>query len=176
MSLLSTENLLYNKQQDTAAQLKITRQLVMLHAASCNISATLDSKQVSEIIVQEFSTLLSASFCSLGVWNEKDNHLEILASYKSTQPEIHQPDIWSIINTNPQITEKILSRRNVLHVTKNTPGADKEILSVMDEAGVTSLLLLPLIVHNQIFGGALLVKTVDSTATSTSATRLRPRS
>ena len=152
MSLLSTEQLFYEKQQDTAAQLKITRQLVMLHAASCSITATLDSKQVSEIIVQEFSNLLSASSCTLGVWDEENSRIEILAKYQPANPEMEQSDNGSIVRANPKIVEKILSRRNVLHITKNMPGADKEILSALEEEGVTSLLYLPLIIHNRIFG------------------------
>ena len=152
MSLPSAEQLFYDNSQDTAAQLKITRQLVMLHAASCNISATLDNKQVAEVIVQEFANLLSASVCSLGIWSEKDTRLYIVSSYQPEQPTVGKSNTKSIINSDPQFISKVLSRRNVLHISKDIPGSDEEILKVMFAHGVTSLLLLPLIIHNQEVG------------------------
>ena len=152
MSTPTTDELYREETKDISEQLRITKQLVMLHAASRNISATLDNQQVEYLITQEFSYLLSGSTCFLGNWNDECERLEIVANY---QPHIDKNNSQinvSILNLHPLLVNKVLTRRNVLHVSNNTQGIETEILRALEDFGVVSLLVLPLFAKNQLLG------------------------
>ncbi len=161
MTLESAKQLYAEEQEGKTSQLKMTRQLVMLHSASCNISATLEIDQVVELIVQEFSNILAASACYLGLWNNETNQLEIVFNHHAGVKAQSESKTENILVKHPSLIEKILSRRNILHISKNTPGADKAVLKTLKKAGITSLLLLPLIVNNHPIGLIEVIKKAE---------------
>lgn len=152
MASLSTEQLLSEVQEKRTLQLRMTRQLVMLQSASSNISASLETTQVMDLIVQEFSNLLDASACYLGMWNVEKNSLEYLTDHQAGNPSKEGQKVDSVLDKHPSLINTILSRRNVLHISKDTPGTDKKVLKTINQGGLTSFLILPMIVNNHPIG------------------------
>ena len=64
MSVKQVENLYLNRGASTTEQLAITRQMVMLQAASARISESLDHHEVYQTIPVEFSDIFSFDNCT----------------------------------------------------------------------------------------------------------------
>ena len=139
MSLDSAEQLYTEEQAGTTSQLKMNRQLVMLHSASCNISATLETDQVVGQIVQEFSNILAASSCYLGLWNGESNQLEVVVNHRAGVEAQGDYNADSILAKHPFLTEKILETENKKPVVLNFSTGRRVFVSTMLIAGSFAL-------------------------------------
>jgi diguanylate cyclase (GGDEF)-like protein len=154
---VSVENLYHSRGASTTQQLEVTRQLVMLHTASAQISSSLEVDQVSNIVTRELNNIFSTSLCILRQWNKEEGAIRKVATHEVVSP-LKRLDESSLYLSEFPLRAKSLNEQKVIQTTVSDPNIDAAEAKFLKEHGFKSLLLLPLIHHNETIG---LIETYD---------------
>lgn len=153
----SVENLYQRRGASTTQQLEVTRQLVMLHTASAQISSSLDVDQVSTIVTKELNNIFSTSLSIISQLDEEKGILNRIAAHKIVSPKKEIEESSLCLSQFP-LRAQALNEQKVIQTTLSDPEIDVTEAKFLKEHGFKSLLLLPLIHHNETIG---LIETYD---------------
>jgi diguanylate cyclase (GGDEF)-like protein len=153
----SVENLYQRRGASTTQQLEVTRQLVMLQAASAQISSSLDVNEVCSIVTRELNNIFSTRVCALSRWDKENDVLHRLSIHKVG-------DKGTEINENPYklkdfpLRTQALQDQKVIQVVLSDPNIDPTELKFLKKHKLKSVLLLPLVHQKEAIG---LIETYD---------------
>ena len=129
------------------------RQLLALQSAGATFTSTLDLEYVMNTVADEMISLLDVEGCALSEWNQADDTVTVIVE--------HGPDDWwssgkpvkevHHLQDYP-LTKRALVERRVRQMTISQADIDPAELAYMQTAEITTLLLLPMIFHDQVIG------------------------
>jgi GAF domain-containing protein len=127
------------------------RQLSQLNEAARSISFELEMARVLQTASQQMANLLNASGCVISDWDHEQNAVQAISEY---------PHQWGSDPAMPTVypldeypaTRHVLVERAIVQVHAADPQADRAEMSWMKMAGVTSVLMLPLVVGDRVVG------------------------
>lgn len=152
MSNKQVENLFSNPGASITEQLAITRQLVMLQAASVRISETLDHHDVLKSVPQEFAGIFSFSNCSFFT---VDLDKKIL-----TQAAQHNPQKLPLPNgknknqrfNGAAARNRVIESKKTVHINQTNNEMFPKEWNFMRKNKFQSYILIPVSQHNQVMG------------------------
>jgi GAF domain-containing protein len=137
-------------QKETQQRLK---ELSLLLDSSSALSTSLDLDNALQATAHQISTALSASGCSISRWDRNRDALIVLLDYPI------DPDRWeSVAPGTPYpladypISRRVLNRRQPAIVQANDPKADRAEVPCMAVDNIQSVLMVPLVVRDEVFG------------------------
>lgn len=143
---------LYSEKRDsTTKQLHLTRQLVMLHAASTAITSSLDHVQVMDTITREMVNILDAGVCTLSKWDHDRQVVVPLAGFGAKGLGEIEPDQAYPLEACP-LTKEVLEKGTPRQKTASQTGISPLKRKTMDRFGGESLLILPLVCQQRVLG------------------------
>ncbi|MCB0212757.1 MAG: GAF domain-containing protein [Anaerolineae bacterium] len=142
------------------------QQLLTVQAAVAAISSSLDLGAVLETVSREMIDLLDVTGCVIYGWDAAANTITIIFE---VGPEEWEQDAY-IGNVYPladfPLTKQILVEREARHLTIDQPHLDPAECIYMQKFDLKTLLMLPMIFHEQVIG---LLEIVDERAIRTFA-------
>ena len=153
----TVENLYQRQGFSTTQQLEVTRQLVMLQTASAQISSSLDVNEVCSIVTRELNNIFSTNVCILSRWDKEVNTLHRVAIHKlgNQTEEIKEGTLQ--VSQFP-LRAQALDGHKVIQSIVSDQNIDPAELKFLNKHGFKSVLLLPLVHHNEAIG---LIETYD---------------
>ncbi len=128
------------------------RDLSILNLAHAAISATLGMDEVLHIVTQQMSKALNVDGCAISLLRRPENTLEILIDYSKDYPENAEPAGRTYSLSEFPATAHLLENHQPLVIHLNDPEADKAELAYMKAQEISTLLMLPLIAGDRVFG------------------------
>jgi diguanylate cyclase (GGDEF)-like protein len=132
-----------NRTQDLAQELR--RLLDM----SADLSASLDPRQVAELIASHMARAMGVDECAISYWDRPGGRIESLGYYPTLSPS--QLDPFYDVSRYPQ-TMRVLERQEVGLVDAEDPHADPAETQLLRENGQRMLAMLPLVAKGQSIG------------------------
>jgi diguanylate cyclase (GGDEF)-like protein len=125
----------------------LARELRGLLDMSGQLSRSLESRQVANIIARHLVSALTVDECAISYWDRPNHRLATLGFY----PE--KPDLipYFDIGSYPQ-TLKVLDDQSTLFVDVEDPAADAAETALLRPEGYRSLVMLPLVAKGQSIG------------------------
>lgn len=128
-----------------------TRELSALLDASSAIASSLELKDVLAALADHMALVINGAACALSRWEPERNRVVTLVD-RFNRAERTRPFIeWYDLDEYP-LTRYVLEQRQVVTVCASDPQADPAEVGVLREMGFESLMMLPLIVRDTVFG------------------------
>ncbi|MEM7346029.1 MAG: PAS domain S-box protein, partial [Chloroflexota bacterium] len=136
------------------------RELLALQMAGAAITSTLDLKLILDTVTKELADLLNVQACAISEWHQDDDTLILLADYG-------RDNWWETGNWNHNITKladypltkQVLTDQIARQMTIDQLKTGLSELTYMQEADITTLLMLPLVYQKQVLGLAEIMDT-----------------
>jgi len=131
------------------------------------VSKSLDVMQVLQIIAEQMTKVLQVKACAISNYDPDLNQVTLLTE--------HGPDDWEVtqewyqpydLNGFP-LTRQVLEKNEPLHLRLDDPNMDDEERKFMKNAGIASLLMLPLVTQDRTIGLVELMDTQENRDFST---------
>jgi len=146
------ENLLAQEEISTPQHLMDSRRLEKLNTALMAILSSTNQQEIQEIASSELKNIISAKACSLSIWDKERDIISFLTEQGfGSRGERNLDEANYCLEEQPLI-EFVLKNNEVKNLTAAQPGIDPAEKKLLDDFGVKSLLLLPLLTQNQVFG------------------------
>jgi signal transduction histidine kinase len=138
--------------QANADLLQRNRELLSLQSAAAATTSSLDLQFVLETVTWEMAHLLGIESCAVYEWNPDTNRVSVLAEYGSAG--------WWEMGTEAKIyalsaspfEERLLHERYALQMTAGQPDIDPSGLAYLEQTGIKSLLILPMVFQDRVLG------------------------
>jgi diguanylate cyclase (GGDEF)-like protein len=153
MSNKQVENLFANRGASTTEQLAVTRQMVMLQAASARISETLDHQEVVESIPKEFAAIFSFDNCTFYL-TDSDNQPLIKAAEHNPKNQV-LPDYnhsSNPRNNNNNARNIVVSGLKTVHVNRRSAKSFPKEWKFLKKHKYKSHLMIPIAQHGKVLG------------------------
>lgn len=134
---------LLTRTQDLAQEL---RQLLDM---SADLSASLDPRQVADLIASHMARAMGVDECAISYWDRPNGRLESLGYYPELAKEALEP--FFVVSGYPQ-TLRVLESQEAALVDAEDPDADPAEVALMRTAGQRTLAMLPLVAKGQSIG------------------------
>jgi PAS domain S-box-containing protein len=129
--------------------LSLNRTLLTLQSAIVAVGASLDRKHVFDTLIWEMVHLIQAEDCAAFAWDQAENSIVFQGAYEQSRPRaLHQT--YSLDNLplfHQVITDRCPSQMVVDNLRPTLP--EHALLRAM---GMKTLLLLPMVYHEQVLG------------------------
>ena len=132
-----------SRTEDLAQEL---RRLLDMSAA---LSASLDPRQVADLIASHMAQAMGVDECAISYWDRAAGRIESLGYYPTTPIEELQP--YFELAGYP-MTLRVLERQEAVLIDTEDPGADPAEVALMREDGKRMLAMLPLVAKGQSIG------------------------
>lgn len=133
------------------------RELAILYQAATATSSSLSLDAVLQTVADQMTRLLNSKGCALSLWDREQHVVETLVSYNTAWPE--PPGTAYNLHDYP-VTRRVLETRQPIVIQRGDPMADQAELALMQEQGIQTLLMLPLVARDRVMG---LVELIDDT-------------
>ncbi|MBN2145871.1 MAG: GAF domain-containing protein, partial [Anaerolineales bacterium] len=136
------------------------QELSTLVQSAATVTGSLDSNQVLELLSQQMARLAGVQGCAISVYDQSNFTVSFLAYY--IEPPISRKESWQepFSLYDYPLTRRVLQEHIVVQLHADDPLADPAEVSLMQEAGVKTLLMLPLVVREETLG-LVELETVD---------------
>jgi signal transduction histidine kinase len=145
--------------QANAELLQRHRELLSLQSAAAATASSLELMFVLETVTWEMANLLEIECCAVYEWNRETNVVSRVAEYSTSGWLEPGSEVESYSLADYPAKERLLLERNTLQMTISQTDVDPTELAYMQQAKITSLLMLPLVFQDRVVG---LVKGEDS--------------
>ncbi len=142
-----------NERREAEAKLlEHNRELLSLHSAAAATTASLDLQFVLETVSWEMANLLEIGGCVIYEWSGGAGTVSVIAEYDSTDKEGEAlvGQVYSL--SNYPLRERALTERYAQQMTVSQPDVDPAELARMQEAGIKTLLILPMVFQDRVVG------------------------
>ncbi len=134
---------LLTRTQDLAEELR--RLLDM----SADLSASLDPRQVAELIASHMARAMGVDECAISYWDRPGGRIESLGYY----PRLPLGELEPYFDVSGYpLTLRVLERQEAVLIDAEDPAADQAEVALMREAGQRMLAMLPLVAKGQSIG------------------------
>lgn len=128
------------------------QELSALVQSAATVSSSLDFHQILNLLSEQMVRLVNVEACAISVYDPNSFTVSLLAYH--IKPPIQQLDSWkapfSLIGY--PATRRVIEERAIIQVQSEDPQADPSEVALMQEAGVKTLLMLPLVVREETLG------------------------
>ena len=141
---------LRNRSNVQSELLQRNRELLSLQAAVAATTGSLDMPFVLETVIWEVSNLLDVEGCNVSEWHSVDNTASIIAKYG-------QENWWEQGETGENeplypLKKQVINDKYAAQATISQPELRRADHDYMVRAGYKTLLLLPMLFQNEVFG------------------------
>ena len=151
-AVLTTLRDISERKQAEEALDKFDRELFALQYTGAAMASSLDLKYLLNTIVQEIVHLLEIEACIIFEWDQVENTVTALASYRLADKEQRrQPADPTTLESSLGLTQ-VLHHRTQQHLKANQPDIDPTELAYLEKVGIKTLLRLPMESQNQVIG------------------------
>ena len=133
---------------------------------SGQLSASLDSRQVANLIARHLALAMEVDECAISYWDRPTERVMTLGYYPDMQ--IDQLEPFYQVSDYPE-TRRVLEEQATVVIAVDDPNADPAEIGLLEPAGHRSLVMLPLIAKGQSIG---LVELISKTTVAVDADRL----
>lgn len=128
------------------------RQMWAFQAASAAIACSLDIDTVLEIASREMTSLLDAEICLVFGWNPNEDSIRLLKKFHpdTWEQSVLLKDVTSLADRH--ITKCVLTDRYIQQLTPDQMNATATEIIYMQDLGVASLLMIPMVVQDRVTG------------------------
>ncbi len=138
-----------------------TRELATLYQATTTIISDLSLDAVLSSVAEQIALALGSGGCVIYLWDRERNLTEVLIDYSVATPETTMAPGTTFKLGDYPATRQVLETRQPMVFQRDDPLIDKAELALMEEQRVYTLLVLPLIARDQVWG---LVELFDDAA------------
>ncbi len=116
---------------------------------SSELSASLDSRQVANLIAGHLATAMGADECAISYWDKPSGKLESLGFYPPVRLDELEP--FFLVSGFPE-TLRALERQETVVIDADDPNSNPAEVTLMTRDGNRMLAMLPLVVKGQSIG------------------------
>ena len=116
------------------------------------ISAPLEVHQVAEVVARQIVRFTKADACAVSRWNAEENIVSLWAEHQSGQEGPAQIPYLSYQASDYPLTEHVLKSSTPKQMRLNDPTLDEGERILMKGMGAKSMLMLPLVAHDETIG------------------------
>ena len=116
------------------------------------ISAPLEVHQVAEVVARQIVRFTKADACAVSRWNAEENIVSLWAEHQSGQEGPAQIPYLSYQASDYPLTENVLKSSTPKQMRLNDPTLDEGERILMKGMGAKSMLMLPLVAHDETIG------------------------
>ncbi|MFL7867617.1 MAG: GAF domain-containing protein, partial [Anaerolineales bacterium] len=128
------------------------KELSTLYEATKTISSDLDLESVLETVAEKMANISHSDGCTLSLLNHEQDTVTTLVDHRSKHPEhAESKDVIYYLKEYPA-SRHVLETGQPLTINIKDKEADQSELEHMTKRGITTVLMLPLIAHNQVIG------------------------
>ena len=127
----------------------LARELRRLLDMSAALSASLDPRQVADLIASHMARAMGVDECAISYWDRAGGRIESLGYYPTLSPS--EIDPFYDVSRYPQ-TMRVLEQQDVALVDADDPGADPAETELLRQNGQRMLAMLPLVAKGQSIG------------------------
>jgi diguanylate cyclase (GGDEF)-like protein len=132
-----------SRTQDLAQEL---RQLLDM---SADLSASLDPRQVADLIATHMARAMGVDECGISYWDRSGGRIESLGYY----PQVHAAELQPYFDVSAYpLTRNVLERQEAVQIDAEDPDADQAEVALMRSEGHRMLAMLPLVAKGQSIG------------------------
>jgi diguanylate cyclase (GGDEF)-like protein len=124
-------------------------ELRLLLAVSGELAATLDLREVANILARHLAVVMGVDECAISRWDRPNDRVLSLGYYPPIRFEELEP--WFDISAYPK-TRRVLSEQVTELVDADDPGADPAEVALLRKDGNGSLVMLPLVASGESIG------------------------
>ncbi len=147
-------------------------ELTTLYEAATVISSALSLDAVLLTVAKQMIRAVESTGCALSLWSQAQNSVETLVDYSLARPDETDPPGTTYDLSDYPTTHQVLKTGQPVVVQHNDPMADETELALMREQGVHTLLMLPLVARDQVFGLVELLNEVETKSYTAGQIRL----
>jgi len=129
-------------------------ELRLLLDVSAELAASLDTRQVSNVLARHLATVMDVDECGISWWDRANDRVASLGYHPVVEPDTLEP--YFDIAAYP-LTRRVLDDQIVARVDVTRPDADPAEAALLQAAGNRSLVMLPLVVKGETIGLAELI-------------------
>jgi len=128
------------------------QELSTLVQSAATVSSSLDFNQVLELLSKQMALLVGVEGCAISVYDQSDFTVKLLA-YHMERPLHHRSTWYEPFDLRDYPTTKRVLQQNItVQLHSDDPQADQAEVALMQEAGVKTILMLPLVVREEMLG------------------------
>ncbi|NIW45549.1 MAG: diguanylate cyclase [candidate division Zixibacteria bacterium] len=116
------------------------------------ISAPLELRQVAEEAARQIVRFSKADVCAVSRWDAEEDRISLWAEYLRGQEEHLQIPYLSYRASDYPVTQNVLKAANPVQLRLNDPTLDEGERIFMKGMGAKSMLMVPLVAHDQTIG------------------------
>lgn len=136
-----------------------TGELSSLVESAAALSTTLDLRQLLQVVAEQMARIVEVEICAISDYDPQDQEVELMAEYTAPgKPVDLQPDQTYLLEDYP-LTRRVIAEGKPLQLRLSEVEEDEAERALMEQAGVNTLLMLPLVVKDRTIG---LVELMDS--------------
>jgi len=122
-------------------------ELRLLLDVSADLAASLDSRQVANVLARHLATVMAVDECAISWWDRTNDRVASLGYF----PPVHEMQPFYAVADYP-LTRRVLVEQVTAHVDAADPGADPAEAALLIEGGNRSLVMLPLVASGESIG------------------------
>jgi diguanylate cyclase (GGDEF)-like protein len=122
-------------------------ELRLLLDVSADLAASLDSRQVANVLARHLATVMAVDECAISWWDRTNDRVASLGYY----PPVHEMQPFYDVADYP-LTRRVLVEQVTAHVDAADAGADPAEAALLIEGGNRSLVMLPLVASGESIG------------------------
>ncbi|MCB0194638.1 MAG: GAF domain-containing protein [Anaerolineae bacterium] len=139
------------------------QELTILVDASSAVSVAMDVDTMLQIIAQRITKVMQTEECSISIWDKKRDAIVTLLDYSEIE-WADSPGATYPLCKYP-FTRQVLTQNRPLYLHLNDPTIDPAERALLEAWEVSSLLMVPLVVRDQVIGLLELMSVPDRTYT-----------
>ena len=128
------------------------RELATLFEATTAISSNLSLGTVLQTVAEQMVSALGSSGCALSIWRREQDAVETLAEHNTLKPENNDPPGTYYALSDYPATRQVLETGQSMLIQYDDPTADQAELAWMARQEVKTVLMLPLIARERVWG------------------------
>ena len=140
------------KERLLALEKKRSRELTALTTASTTISSNIEIAQVLEVVAEQMIQLLNIDSCVISTWEQGKSYIHISAAHRAFDSTPAAPLSIRKDITNHKEIKITLDTAQTLQVNLEEETLSSNLRKEMEENGIQSLLMIPLIYQERTIG------------------------
>ncbi|MCB9098959.1 MAG: GAF domain-containing protein [Anaerolineales bacterium] len=153
-----------NAQLFTEAQRRL-HELTLLVDSSIAVSMALDVETVLQIIARQVTTVMQIEECAISLWGKEQDVVVTLLDYVAEEWAEPRGTMYPLADY--ALTRQVLTQNQPLHIHLNDPTIDPAERALLEKWELSSLLMVPLVVRDQVIGLLELMSVTERTFTAT---------
>jgi len=134
------------------AERKRARELSALTTAATTISSNLDIKEILRVVAKELAQLLNIDSCAIYTWDPENNTIALLVEhlpegYQKSHKRFHSFNVDQWLNT-----KEVMENGRSIQINISDPDLLNSSKEYLNESGIKSLLMVPLISQDKTIG------------------------